>query len=155
MRNFYYSIVSSSLVGAKSSDPNSFRITAYIIISVISCLNLFTVNMWLNALGICDMMNLVEVDIISKKSLLSGQIRGLLNYGVLSLIINYFIVYYKNNYKLILEKYPQKNGKLIIYYTATTILIMILTAIVLKWLRSMGFVEELTYMQPLWVLKLF
>jgi hypothetical protein len=42
-----------------------------------------------------------------------------------------------------------------IYYTVITMLFMILTAIVIKWLRSMGIVEELTYMQPLWVLKLF
>ncbi len=155
MKNFYYSIISSGLVGAKSSDPNSYRITAYIAISVISCLNLFSINMWLNALGICDMMNIVEVDVISKKSLLSGQIHGLLNFGVLSLLVNYFIFYFRDNYKLILKNHPQKNGKLMIYYVVVSMLVMILTAIVIKWLRSMGIVEELTYMQPLWVLKLF
>jgi len=142
-------------VGAKSSDPNSYRITAYIAISVISCLNLFSVNMWLNALGICNMMNIVEVDIINKSSLLSGQLHGLINFGVISLMANCFIFFFRNNYKLILKKHPQKNGKLMIYYIVVSMLIMILTAIVIKWLRSMGIVEELTYMQPLWVLKLF
>lgn len=155
MKNFYYSIISSGLVGAKHNDPNSYKITAYIIISILSCLNFFSVNMWLNALGICNMMNIVEVDVISKKSLLSGQIHGVLNYGVLSLIVNYFIFYFRDNYKLILKKHPQKNGRLMIYYTVVTMLLMMLTAIVIKWLRSMGIVEELTYMQPLWVLKLF
>ncbi len=155
MKNIYYSIISSGLVGAKSSDPNSYRITAYIIVSILSSLNLFTINMWLNALGICDMMNIVAVDIIRKKSLLSGQFHGVLNYGIISLIVNYFIFYFRNNYKLILKKHPQKNGKLLMYYTVVTLLLMILTAIILRWLRSMGIVEELTYMQPLWVLKLF
>lgn len=155
MKNFYYSIISSGLVGAKSTDPNSYRITAFIVVSVISSLNIATVNMWLNAFGICDIINIVEVDIISKKSLLSGQVRGLLNYGVLSLVVNYFIFYYKDNYKLILKKHPQKNGKLMIYYIVITTLLMILTAIIVRWLRRMGIAEELTYMQPIWVLKLF
>jgi len=155
MKNVYYSIISSGLVGAKRSDINSYRITAYITISVISCLNLFSVNMWLNALGICDMMNIVEVDVISKKSLLSGQIHGLLNFGILSLLVNYFIFYFRDNYKLILKKHPQKDGKLMIYYIIVSLLGMILSGIIIKWLRSIGMVEDLTYMQPLWVLKLF
>ena len=155
MRKFYYSIISSGLVGAKSTDPNSYRISAYIAASVICSLNFFTINMWLNAFGVCDMMNIVEVDIISKKSLLSGQVRGLLNYGVLSLVFNYFIIYYRDNYKLILKKHPQKNGKQMIYYIVVSMLLMALTAFVVRWLRSIGIAEELTYMQPLWVLKLF
>ena len=153
MKNFYYSIISSGLVGAKNNDPSSFKITAFVIVSIISSLNLFSLNMWLNSFGICDILNLVEVDIISKKSLLSGQIRGFINFGVISLIANYFIVYYRDNYKSILKMHPQKNGNLMIYYTVITMLIMAITAFSTRWLWSIGVAEKFTYMQPIWVLK--
>lgn len=155
MKNFYYSIISSSLVGAKNSDPSSYKTTSYVAVSIISCLNFFTINMLLNAVGICDILNIVEVDIISKKSLISGQVHGLLNFGVMSLLIHYFILIYKKNYEAILKKFPQKNGKLMIYYGIATMVVMIITVVLLRWLSTIGIVEDFTYMKPLWVLKLF
>lgn len=155
MKNFYYSIISSGLSGVKNNDPYTYKSTVLIIASVMFSLNLFSVNMWLNAFGVCDMMNLVTVDIISKKSLLSGQIHGILNYGVIALIANYFVLYYRSNYKIILKNHSKKNGKLFIYYSVATMLTMILTAVLVKWLRDKGLAEELSFMQPLWTLKLF
>jgi hypothetical protein len=155
MKNFYYSIISSSLVGAKSSDPSSYITTSYIAVSIISCLNFFTINMLLNAVGICDILNIVEVDIISKKSLVSGQVHGLLNFGVISLLIHYFLFFYKKNYTAILKKFPQKNGKLMIYYITISLVVMIITGILLRWLSNIGVVEDFTYMKPIWVLILF
>lgn len=155
MRKFYYSIISSSLVGAKISDPSLYKTTSYVVVSIITCFNFFTINMLLNAGGICDILNIVEVDIISKRSLISGQVHGFLNFGILSILVHYFVFFYKNNYKSILKKYPQKSGKLMIYYGVVTMLVMIITAFLLRWLSGIGVVEDFTYMKPVWVLKLF
>jgi hypothetical protein len=155
MKRFYYSIISSSLVGAKSSDPSSYKTISYVAVSIISCLNLFTINMLLNAGGICNILNIVEVDIINKKSLISGQVHGLLNFGIISFLLHYFIFFYRRNYLAILKKHPQSNGRLMIYYGIATMVVMIVASVLLRWLSSIGVVEDFTYMKPLLVFKLF
>lgn len=155
MKSFFYSIVSSGLIGAKNNDSVYYKSTTFIILSLILVFNMLTINTWLNAFGLCKILNFVEVDAKNKYSLISGFIHGFFNFGIFSMLLGYFTIYYKKKYISIMKKYPQKNGNLMIIYLVVSLLIMILTGITSRWLWSIGLANKFTYMEPFWIIKPF
>lgn len=155
MKNPYYAIIASGFVGARNNDPGGFKIMTFITASVMGILNLFAIFIWLNALGVVDMPNLIVIHVINEEASIDWSLHGLLNYGIFSAIIHYFIIYYKDNYKRILLKYPQKNGKLMIIYIIASCLFLAASGFTTAWLRDIGIISEFTKMKPLIEFSLF
>jgi len=153
MKKLFYSIISSGLVGAKSNDPSGYVFTTYILMSLMIMFFIGIINIWLNAFGLCKILNIIEVNyIISKNNLTAGRIHAFLNEFIFSLIISYFSIYYRNNYKKIMQMYPIKNGNKFIISIVSIMLFSILSAITIHWLVEKGILNKPTYMNPIWTI---
>lgn len=106
-----------SLQKKKEKNPTMlpWQVGSLTAVSFSQCLNVITLFFWLTSAGL-KMSIFIYVNVSS-----IGFINKFLSFLILLLpfyIINYFMIFHKNKYKRIIEKYPPKNdkGRLMILY---------------------------------------
>ena len=62
--------------------------------------------------------------------MLDGAVSGILTLFVPFLIINYFLIFNKQKYKVIIKQYPFRNGKLYIVYFAVSIVLFFMPVLI-------------------------
>lgn len=153
MKKLYYSIISSALSGAKSNDPYGYVFTAYLVMSLLTSIIIGVFNMWCSSFSICKMLNIIEVGhILSKNNPSARRLHAFVNLFPISLVINYFVFYFKGNYKKIMQYYPMKNGTKALIFLTLTMLFMIISAIIMVLLTRKGLLYKASYMKPLWTI---
>lgn len=150
MKNLYCSILSSGLVGAKRNDPFGYRISIFMVASMLGMFNLGLIDRIFTYSGIWQGWNFVQVDTFKNIGIIHGCLDLNLNYGLLPLLLDYFLIYYDDHYKKLMKNYPQKDGKLFIYYGIISMLLMLLTVIIGRWLFVHGMAHPYVKMEP-WI----
>lgn len=132
MKNLYCSILSSGLVGAKRNDPYGYRISIFLVVSLMGAINLVTIDGILTYCGIWKSWNFIQVDVFKHVRNIHAGIYYTLNYMILPMIMNYFLIYYKDNYKKLMKNYPQKSGKLFVFYGIASMVLLVRSGIIGK-----------------------
>lgn len=122
MKNIYYLIWVDSIVGFRKNNPmrDDWKFTVFVTNTTCNALNLFTIDALLNLFGIKTF--LVKIDIIPLP-ILNSFLGFVIQYAAIFIILNYFLIFRKERYKVLIEKYPNKNGKLGMTYVICSALV--------------------------------
>jgi len=109
MRNIYYEIWVDAIIWEKNTNGKRRNWKPYTLIpiSLFQGINILTICFW------CHIPLFINIHIFK-------PIDGFLSYSISGLIpfitLNYFIIFYKQRYEILIEKYKYHNGKLYLWY---------------------------------------
>lgn len=123
----YYEIWTDCITKARSLPKNKsdWKLYTLIFMSMAMALNLVFVLFIIATLGITEKIFIIPVDIFPG-SKIDAFISFFLSYLLPFLLINYYLILYKEKYKEILIKYKYRNGKLFLSYFLGSIGVLIL-----------------------------
>ena len=135
MRNFYYIYWADAIQRIRKFHPQKkdWKISLYVFNSWIHALNLFIIFLWLKYF---HMINIKLPDInIFPGDMIDGFLSFALVFATPFFIINYFLIFYKNRYKKIIDKYHVKDGNYAMPYTLVIALGAFISAIIYSILK--------------------
>ena len=112
--NIYYRIWADTIITLQKNPEVNWRGYSLTIMTTLTALNFVAVVIFLAFIGIN--INLISLDIFSG-SLLGKFLDMVITFGLPAFLIHYYLVFYKSRYKVIINDYPDKKGKLFILYT--------------------------------------
>jgi hypothetical protein len=121
MKNIYYLIWADSILSIKKYHPKKtdWKITVFILNTWINALSLWIILLWLKYLKVLIIprfhINIFPGTLID--GFLAFTIELALPFGIL----NYFLIFYKNRYKQIIEKYPFPQKRLHLFIHSSTV----------------------------------
>lgn len=129
MKNYYYLIWSDAIQRTLHYHTQGnwqwgcgFRIT------MVNSLNLFSIVLWLKILNIWDKPSL---DIILFNNKLDSLISYLLTFVLPFVVMNYFLIFFRERYKRIVIRYPVNDyNNYLMKYLLYTFLLLLITIIV-------------------------
>lgn len=111
MENIYYKLWVDAIVWEKATNGERRNRKPYTLIPISVCqgLNLLTICFW------CHIPIFINIQLFSIK-----RLNGFLSYSITILIpfiiLNYFVIIYKDRYENLINKYKYHNGKLYLWY---------------------------------------
>lgn len=115
--NLYYRIWVDAIVKLRSRPQNAglWKIFAMTFISMAMALNLVLILFIINDLGIIKGIAKIPIDVFPG-SRIDGFFSFFLSYLLPFLLLNYFLIFYKNRYKELVKRYPSYDGKVFLRY---------------------------------------
>jgi hypothetical protein len=129
MRNYYYIYWADSISRIKKFHPQKrdWKISLYVLNSWIHELNFFIIFLWLKYFQLFS-FRLPDINIFPG-NIIDGFLSFTLFFATPFLIINYFLIFYKDKYKKIIEKYHIENGNYAFPYSMIIVLGAFISAI--------------------------
>lgn len=123
----YYEIWTDCITKARSLPKNKsdWKLYTLLFMSMAMALNLVFILFILAEVKVTDKFFIIPIDIFPGTKF-DAFISFFISYLLPFLIINYFLIFYKEKYKAILLKYKYRNGKLFLAYFFGSIAILIL-----------------------------
>jgi hypothetical protein len=120
MKNIYYLIWVDIITSARKHHPErtDWKYSLFVLITMCNALNLFTIDALLNLFGIETF--LIKIDIFPLP-MLNSFAAFVIQYASIFILLNYFLIFRKERYKSLIEKYPHKKGKPALIYTLCSI----------------------------------
>ena len=115
MSSIYYKIWVDGIVNSKDykrKNP-SWKTTVFFIITLSNSLNLVTVYLWLRFIGLIDL--LIDLD-ISSNHYINNTVNFAIQFATPFILMNYFLIFYKNRYEKLIKRVSHKKGKLAFLY---------------------------------------
>ena len=111
MENIYYKIWTDAVVWEKSTngERRNWKIYTLIPMSLCQGLNLLTISFW------CHIPIFISINIFSIK-LLNAFLSYSISLLIPFIILNYFLIIYKERYESLVKNYKYHNGKLYLWY---------------------------------------
>ncbi|MFC0878905.1 hypothetical protein ACE01N_20090 [Saccharicrinis sp. FJH2] len=129
MRNFYYIYWADAIQRIRKHHPKKkdWKISLYVFNSWIHALNLFIIFLWLKYFHV---LNIALPDInIFPGDMIDGFLSFAIVFATPFFIINYFLIFYKDRYKKIVDKYHIKKGNYAMPYSMVIALGAFISAI--------------------------
>ena len=128
MNNIYYLVWNDSIVGFRKHNPErrDWKIALFVMNTWLNALNLWTVFIWLKLCGI--EMLVVKIDIM-QGTIINSFVAFCIQFVLVFIPINYFLIFYKDRYKRLADRYPNRNGRLAFFYAVGTGLTSLVSAI--------------------------
>ena len=105
MKNYYYLIWADALQRPKHHHPydKDLKIKSFLLVTWFDAMYLGSIAGWLNFFNICNLFHYFNLTG-------NAKINAFLSYAILFfipfLVINYFLIFWKNKYENIIKKYP-------------------------------------------------
>ena len=117
MRNIYYNFWVKVILNAKKnkSEGEVWKFPLFVVITAINSLNLVVLDLCLRILNI-DIFSCLNFFNITPGTIMNNLIIFILEYSLPFILLNYFLIFYKNRYVILIEKYPPDNTKFSIIY---------------------------------------
>jgi hypothetical protein len=114
-KNIYYAIWVDAIVNYQKNNPemSNWKFNLFIIQTTCNALNLFTIDILISLLFY--KIPLIKIDIFPG-TIFNSLTEFIVQYASPFIILNYFLIFYKDRYKKLIEKYPNKNGTLAMTY---------------------------------------
>ena len=106
MKNIYYSLWADSILSFKKYNPDrtDWKIAIFILNTWVNALNFWIIFIWLKFFHI---LNIPLLSIVVFSSRIDHFINFTIEFAVPFGILNYFLIFHKDRYKKIIEKYPK------------------------------------------------
>lgn len=129
MKNFYYIFWADAIQRIRKFHPQKkdWKISLYLFNSWIHALNLFIVFLWLKYFHLLT-IKLPEINIFTGDKI-DKFLSFALVFGTPFLILNYFLIFHRDRYKKIVDKYYVKDGNYAFPYSFTVALGALMSAI--------------------------
>jgi hypothetical protein len=123
----YYEIWTDCITKARSLPKNKsdWKLYTLLFMSMAMALNLVFILFILAEIKVTDKIFIIPIDIFAGTKI-DAFISFFISYLLPFLIINYFLIFYKEKYKTILSQYKYRNGKLFLSYFFSSIGVLIL-----------------------------
>ncbi len=110
MKNYYYLIWADAIRSIRKNKPNKtdWKLSLFVLITMSNSLNLMTIIVWLKFFDILSYV--VKIDVFPG-TMLDSAAGFLIQFASPFIILNYFLIFYKNRYEKIIERYPNIKGK--------------------------------------------
>jgi hypothetical protein len=134
MINLYYTYWVDAIVSINTKNPNrkDWKYTLFIYTTLCNALNVWVVMLWLKFFNIFFFR--VEIDILSG-SILGNAIGFIIYFASPFIILNYLLIFYKDRYKKLLDKYTHRNGKFAMGYIFYSILLGSISAVIYGFIK--------------------
>lgn len=122
MRNLFYAIWVDAIVNFRKHNPDmsNWKFNVFILQTTCNALNLVVIDILINLFFF--KIPLINIDIFPGTMLNSFSVY-VIQYASPFILINYFLIFYKDRYKRLIEKYPDRKGKLAMIYTTCSAII--------------------------------
>jgi hypothetical protein len=129
MKNPYYLIWSDSISSIRKHHPKNrnWHIEIFILISGINAINLWIIYIWLKYFKIIS-LPLLDIKIFPGY-VLNSVVSFFLMFSVPVLLINYLLIFHKNKYLKLLERYPVSKYRYGLIYGFTITLVALFSGI--------------------------
>lgn len=135
MRNIYYSIWVDAIVNIEKNPKHKkdWKFFSMVYMTLLNALNLGVILMLL-----AYIFNLKVIWVrftILPGSMLNSFASFVIQFALPFVLLNYVLIFYKNRYKELIQKYSDKKGKLFAAYLLSSIGLFIASVITYMWLR--------------------
>ncbi len=129
MNNIYYMIWANAILSFKKNNPDrkDWKLVLFFYITWMHALNFWIVFIWLKFFNILS-IPLISIDIFPGK-LINDFFAFTIEFALPFGIINYFLIFYNNNYDRILQKYNNMKIRYALIYSYTVIILTFISAI--------------------------
>lgn len=129
MRNVYYLIWADSILSFKKYHPKrrDWKITVFLYNTWINALGFWTILLWVKYFNVLNIPQF-QIDIFPG-TLIDSFIAFTMEFALPFAVLNYFLIFHKNRYKVIIQKYPSPPEKLAFIYSAIVALVAFISAV--------------------------
>lgn len=129
MRNLYYLIWVDSILSFRKYNPkrSDWKITVYLYITWIHALNWWIIFLWLKFFDILN-IPLLKIDVFPGE-LLDSLFAFAIEFALPFALLNYYLIFYKNRYARIIEKYDKPKKRFALIYSITVALAAFVSAV--------------------------
>ena len=134
MKNYYYLYWVDAIVGIKTNNPKrkDWKFSLFTYTTICNALNLWVILLWLKYFNVLSF----EIQINLLPGTILNSAGGFIVYFATPFILlNYFLIFYRDRYKKLIEKYPSRNGKFAIRYVFVSVLLGFVSMILYGVLR--------------------
>jgi len=139
MKNIYYSIWVDAIVGIRKNPKfkNGWKNHVFYVMTLLMSVNIGTVSIWYASLASRNNWHhLPTIDIdFSPLPMLNSFSSFFVNFAIIPILLNYFLIFYNNRYELLIKKYNDKKGKLFLIYLFTSTCLLIIPISISFWLQ--------------------
>lgn len=134
MRNVYYIMWVDIITSARKHHPErtDWKYSLFVLITMCNALNLYTIYIWLKFFGIISY--LIKIDVFPG-TILNSAAGFIVQFALPFILLNFFLIFYKERYKKLIEKYQPPKGKLALIYTLCSIWIGFISMVLYGTLR--------------------
>jgi len=134
MKNYYYLYWVDAIVSIKTNSPKrrDWKFSIFTYTTMCNALNLWVVLLWLKYFNILSFK--VQINLLP--GIMLNNAGGFIIYFATPFILlNYFLIFYRDKYKKLIEIYPHKNGKFAMRYIFISVLLSFISMILHEVLR--------------------
>lgn len=128
MKNFFYLIWADAIISNRKYDKNStnWKLSLFFLITMCNALNFYTILIWLKF--IYKFSYTIEIDFFPG-TILDNATVFIIQFALPFIILNYFLIFYKDRYKKIIQRYPKIKGRPALIYGLISIWVGVISAL--------------------------
>lgn len=121
MKNLYYSLWVDAISKIRKNNPEkkNWKIAIYVAYSWINAINFWVIMIWLKHFNILS-IPLLEIDIFPGE-ILDSFFGFAVEFAAPFFLLNYFLIFHKNRYEQLIEKYQVPKAKYALIYLFTVL----------------------------------
>jgi hypothetical protein len=115
MRKFFYLLWVDFITSIRLNHPEKkdWKFSLFLLMTTCNALNVYTICLLLKYFGIIP--RLVEIDLFPG-TIINNAVGFFIQFGTPFILLNYFLIFYKEKYITLIKKFPDKKGKLALTY---------------------------------------
>jgi hypothetical protein len=129
MKNLYYSFWVNVIVDGRKNQPErtDWKISLFMLITAANSFNLYVIMLWLKYFNIFSYS--VHLDFMPN-TMINGALEYIVEYASPFILLNYFLIFHKDRYKKLIEKYPPNGSKFPLVYFLSSVFSMFFSVII-------------------------
>jgi hypothetical protein len=126
MKNYFYLYWVDAIVSIKKNSPErrDWKYSLFIYTTTCNALNLWVVLLWLKFFKIISFK--VEINFFPG-TILNSAGGFIVYFATPFILINYFLIFYRDRYKKLIEIYPHGNGKFAMGYIFISVILGVIS----------------------------
>jgi len=130
MKKCYYGFWVRVILNAKKNKSKGevWKLPLFVVITTINSLNIVVIDLWLRIFNI-DVYNYFNCGITSG-TIIDNLVIFTIKYSLPFILFNYFLIFHKRRYKMLIEKYPPDNSKFPLIYLTTSIVACFISLVI-------------------------
>jgi hypothetical protein len=134
MKNYYYLywVDAISSIKANNHKRRDWKFSLFTYTIICNALNLWVVLLWLKYFNVLSFK--VQINLFPG-TILNSAIGFIIYFATPFILLNYFLIFYRDRYKKLIEIYPHRNGKFAMRYIFISVLLGFISMILYGVLR--------------------
>lgn len=129
MRNIYFAIWADAIINIRKNPNNKtdWKVLSILLMTIINTLNLAVVLMLLSYFFGVNVI-WIKVTLFRLESM-NSFISFIFQFALPFIVLNYFLIFFKGKYKLLIDEYPNRNGRLFAAYLLGSIGLFVVSVV--------------------------